>query len=73
MGDTNRQLQTENRATALSVHSMLISCIAIGTNLSFGALSDWNLPAAFFFGGGICVVSLMCFLIWHRSAVRAAS
>ena len=69
----NRQLQTENRATALSVHSMLISCIAIGTNLSFGALSDWNLPAAFFFGGGICVVSLMCFLIWHRSAVRAAS
>lgn len=69
----NRQIQTENRATALSIHSMLISGIAIGTNLIFGALSDWNLPTAFFFGGSICILGLIFFLIWYRSSVRAAS
>ena len=65
----NQQIQTENRATALSIHSMLISCIAIGTNLIFGALSDWSLPTAFVFGGGICAMSLACFLVWHRKLV----
>lgn len=69
----NRQIQTENRATALSIHSMLISCIAIGTNLVFGALSDWSLPAAFFFGGSICILGLIFFLIWYRRSDRAAS
>ena len=60
----NQQIQTENRATALSIHSMLISCIAIGTNLQFGALSDWRLPLAFFFGGSLCVGSMVFFFIW---------
>ena len=69
----NRQIQTENRATALSIHSMLISCIAIGTNLIFGALSDWSLPAAFFFGGSICILGLIFFLIWYQKSARAAS
>lgn len=69
----NRQIQTENRATALSIHSMLISCIAIGTNLVFGALSDWSLPAAFFFGGSICILGLIFFLVWYRRSDRAAS
>ena len=67
----NQQIQTENRATCLSIHSMLINCIAIGTNLVFGALSDWYLPAAFLFGGGICILGLVFFLIWHRRSVRA--
>lgn len=69
----NRQIQTENRATALSIHSMLISFVAIGTNLVFGALSDWSLPAAFFFGGSICVLGLIFFLIWYRVSGRAAT
>lgn len=62
----NRQIHTANRATALSIHSMLMSCIAIGTNLIFGRLSDWNLAAAFFFGGGICTLSAVFFLVWYR-------
>lgn len=69
----NRQVQTDKRATALSIHSMLISCIAIGTNLIFGALSDWSLPAAFFFGVSICAVGLMFFLVWHKKSDREAS
>ena len=43
---------------------MLVDCIAIETNLIFGALSEWNLSLAFLFGGGICSLSLFCFLIW---------
>ena len=69
----NRQIQTDNRATALSIHSMLISCIAIGTNLVFGALSDWSLPAAFLFGGSICILGLIFFLIWYQRSDRAVS
>lgn len=60
----NKQIKTQNRATALSIHSMLISCIAIGTNLVFGVLSDWNLSIAFFFGSGICMLSIAFFACW---------
>lgn len=63
----NKQIKTENRATALSINAMFVDCIAIGTNLIFGALSEWNLSLAFMFGGGICCLSLVCFLIWYRS------
>lgn len=64
----NRQIRSENRATALSIHSMLISCVAIGTNLVFGALSDRNLALAFFFGSGICLLSLAFFLCWYAKS-----
>lgn len=57
----NRQIRTAHRATALSINSMFVNCIAIGTNLVFGALSDWNLSWAFLFGAGICGVSLILF------------
>ena len=67
----NRQIQTENRATALSIHAMIVNCIAIATNLIFGALSDWSLPAAFFFGAGICVCSLLLFSLWHKRNLSA--
>lgn len=62
----NKQIKTENRATALSINAMLVDCIAIGTNLIFGAMSEWNLSLAFLFGSGICGLSLVCFLIWYR-------
>lgn len=61
----NRQIHTGNRATALSVYSMLISTVGIVTNLIFGALSDRSLSAAFFFGGAICALSLLLFFVWH--------
>lgn len=62
----NRQIQTENRATALSIHAMLMNCIAIATNLVFGALSDCSLPSAFFFGAGICACSLVLLSLWRK-------
>ena len=66
----NKQIKTQNRATALSIHSMLKSCVAIGTNLLFGALSDWNLSVAFFFGSGICILSLAFFVFWFITNER---
>lgn len=58
----NRQITSRNRATALSVCGMLVDGIAIGTNLVFGALSDWNLSSAFYFGSAFCIVGLLSFL-----------
>lgn len=67
----NKQVKTKNYATVLSVYAMIIDCVAIGTNLAFGALSDWSLPLAFFFGGGICVVSLIFFLLWQKRVIQS--
>ena len=57
----NRQIQTAHRATALSIHAMLTDCIAIGTNLAFGMLSEISLTMAFLFGGALCLVSPLLF------------
>lgn len=64
----NRQITSRNRATALSVCGMLVDGIAIGTNLVFGALSDWNLSVAFYFGSAICTVGLLLFLLWLKNS-----
>ena len=69
----NRQITSRNRATALSACGMLVDGIAIGTNLVFGALSDWNLSAAFYFGSAICTVGLLLFLLWLKKGYGALS
>lgn len=69
----NKQVQTKNHATVLSVYAMIIDCVAVGTNLTFGALSDWSLPLAFFFGGSICGISLILFLLWQTHMKKAES
>lgn len=62
----NRQIQSENRATLLSINAMLTSCIAILTNLLFGILTDFALPAAFLFGSALCLTSFVLFFYWFR-------
>lgn len=69
----NRQIVTENRATALSIHSMLVNSVAVGTNLVFGALSDRSLSSAFLFGAGICAASLFLFLRWYQKTLSSNS
>lgn len=64
----NRQIQTANRATVLSLYSMFQNTVAVGTNLAFGALSDWGLPWAFGFGAVLCILSLVLLLRWNRKA-----
>lgn len=62
----NEQVQTRNRATALSIHAMILDVVAIGTNLAFGALAGRDLRLAFWFGTGICAVALVLLVRWHR-------
>ncbi len=51
----NRMVHTEYRATALSIHAMLMDGVGVGTNLVFGALAKNSLAAAFWFGVGVCL------------------
>ena len=58
----NQQITHKNRATALSINSVIMDGIAIGTNLVFGKASDWNLPSAFGIGAAFMVMGLGLFI-----------
>ena len=62
----NRQVATSHRATALSVHAMLMDGVGVGTNLAFGTLAEIGLPCAFWFGGALCLSGLFLFFLWYR-------
>lgn len=66
----NKQIEIADRATALSINSMFINCIAITTNLIFGLLANRYLPMAFFFGSQICLFSLIFFSLWYKRALN---
>lgn len=65
----HQQVQTVNRASALSINAMLIDCVGIGTNLVFGMMAQVNLAIAFSFGAAISIVSLLLFHAWHRTSL----
>lgn len=67
----NRQIQTANRATALSINAMVIDSVSAGTNLIFGCLADFRLNSAFLFGAGLCFCGLCLFRGWYRHATPA--
>ncbi len=54
----NAMVRTQNRATALSVHAMVVDTVAIVTNLAFGALAQWDLRAALAFGTAAALAAL---------------
>lgn len=62
----NRQVQTQNRATALSIQAMILDGVAIATNLAFGALAQWDLRLAFGFGAAVCLAALGLLVYWRR-------
>ena len=62
----NRQVRTQNRATALSIHAMIIDGMAIIGNLAFGALAQWNLRLAFVFGAAAGLMALVLLGYWRR-------
>lgn len=62
----NRQVQTANRATAMSIQAMILDCVAIGTNLLFGALAQWDLRLAFGFGTAAALTALGLLAYWRR-------
>lgn len=62
----NRQIDTANRASALSINAVIVDSIGVGTNICFGALAEKSLPAAFGLGAGLCAASIVFFELWDR-------
>lgn len=58
----NQAIETEDRATALSVHAVLLDGVTISATLLLGRLSEVDLSAAFLLGAGLCLgaLALMC-------------
>ena len=62
----NRQVRTQNRATALSIHAMIVDGVAIAGNLAFGALAQWDLRLAFGYGAAAGLAALGLLTYWRR-------
>lgn len=54
----NKTIITDDRATALSINSLIMDSLAVFTNLVFGKLADLHLSAAICFGGGLCFLGM---------------
>ena len=63
----NRQISTENRATALSVQSVFMDSIGIGTNMIFGALAEKSLSISFGFGTFSMILAVILYLTWKSA------
>ena len=59
----NKQVVSENRATELSVNSVIINCVGIGTNLIYGKLSEFNIAYAMLCGSFLCLVGYLFFYL----------
>lgn len=51
----------QNRATVISLNSIIMDGVAIGTNLIFGKVSDTNLPGALGIGALFCLIGMILF------------
>lgn len=54
----NKAITTIDRATALSMSTMIMDLLAVFTNLIFGKLADFDLSAAMCFGGFLCMLGV---------------
>lgn len=68
MAVQNRRIVAADRATALSIQTLLMDSVGIGTNVLFGALAEHSLPLAFAFGAGICGIGAGLLLLWSRKS-----
>ena len=62
----NRQVTTDDRATALSLNALLMDTVAVFTNLVFGRAADVFLPLAMGFGFALCFGGLVLYLASSR-------
>ena len=63
----NKQVLTQNRATALSLNAIIMDSVGVGTNVVFGYLADYSLTYAFLLGAGLCLCGLIMFVVWHKN------
>lgn len=62
----NVQVKSANRATTLSVFSIIMNSIGISTNLIFGAIAEIDIAFAFYCGIAFCLVGLILTSIWAK-------
>ena len=58
----NKQITTQDRATALSMNAVVMDSLGIFLNLVFGKLADIRLEAAMFLGAVLCGISSLLYL-----------
>lgn len=61
----NRQIASKDRATCLSMNSMLMNGVGIGTNLVYGKLAEKSIALAMGAGGVFCLAGLFLFCLWY--------
>ncbi len=66
----HQQVQTQSRATALSINAMIIESTGVGTNVIFGALAERSLTSAFLLGAGLCAAGGLLFAAGYRHKAR---
>ena len=62
----NSTITTDDRATALSMGTLIADLIAVFTNLIFGKLADFDLSFAMSFGGLLCIIGMGLYLLCLR-------
>ena len=58
----NKAITTSDRATVLSMSTMIMDLLAVFTNLVFGKLVDFDLSTAMCFGGFLCMLGVGLYL-----------
>lgn len=58
----NQLVRTRDRAAALSLNAVVMDSVGVATNLAFGRLAGWRLPAAMLLGAALCAVGLILVL-----------
>ena len=58
----NKAITTIDRATALSMSTLIMDLLAVFTNLVFGKLAEFDLSAAMCFGAFLCIFGVGLYL-----------
>ena len=58
----NKAITATDRATALSMSTLIMDLLAVFTSLVFGKLAEFDLSAAMYFGGFLCILGVGLYL-----------
>jgi MFS family permease len=65
MAVQNRQVSIADRATVLSVYSICMNMLGVGTNLVFGKIADIDVSYAMLAGAGFCFLGFVSYCVWN--------
>lgn len=69
----NRQVQTADRATQLSIFAVVSDVTSAGASLAYGQMADFSLSGAFCLGAAVCVLSGAVLLTCRRYIAETGS